>query len=459
MDRMDETADPPFLATAERMTLGMVFQLVVEQDGSRRFTHVSPNCLDLNGVAAEAMLADAAAFYDRLPPEHRRRLEAAEAQAAARLEPYEAEIALRRSDGAIGWSRITAAPRAGAAGATIWDGVQIDIGKRRRAEEQAEGQARRLELAVEATGLGFWEWDLHTGSLSWSDRMKAMYGLPPDAKVDIYVHRALIHPDDRKLVSERYFAVHNAQGGDFATEHRVVTPAGDVRWILSHGRVISDDGGPRLAVGTTLDVTERRRAEDRRALMMAEMAHRAKNGLSMLAGFVSQTARNSLTVAEFEQALVSRIEAMARSQDLITEAGGRPPRLSALMGVVLQPFDAARFDLAGDLEAIALTSDQALGVALLFHELSTNALKYGALSNAGGRILIEGRLENGRAKLTWRESGGPAVRAPTRSGFGSRLLKLALRQSGGRVDGRFEPDGFSAVVEFPSIGEPSPAHA
>jgi PAS domain S-box-containing protein len=459
MDRMDETADPPFHETAERMTLGMVFQVVVERDGSRRFTHVSPNCLDLNGVAAEAVLADARAFYDRFPPEHRRRLEAAEAQATPRLESYEVEVEFRRPDGTMGWSRITAAPRAGQADAVVWDGVQIDIGKRRRAEAEAEGQARRLELAVEATGLGFWEWDLRTGTLSWSDRMKAMYGLPPDARIDVYAHRALIHPDDRKLVSDRYFAVHNAQGGDFATEHRVVTPAGEVRWILSHGRVISDERGPRLAVGTTLDVTERRSAEERRALMMAEMAHRAKNGLSMLAGFVSQTARNSATVAEFEQTLLSRIGAMARSQDLITEAGGRPPRLQALMGVVLQPFDAGRFDLAGDLEAISLTSDQALGLALLFHELSTNALKYGALSNADGRILIEGRLENGQAKLIWRESGGPAVRAPTRSGFGSRLLKLALRQSGGRVDGRFEPDGFRAVVEFPSIAEPSPARA
>lgn len=461
MDPMDEPADssdPPFHATAERMTLGMVFQVVVAPDGARRFTHVSHNCLDLNGVAAEAVLADADAFYGRFPPEHRQKLAAAEARAAPRLESYEVEVALRRPDGAMGWSRITAAPRPGPDGAMIWDGVQIDIGKRRRAEATLVEQQRRLELAVEATGLGFWEWDIRAGAMVWSDRQKAIFGLDPDAGIDVRRHRAMIHPDDRPRVDEHYFAVHNAQGGDFVTEYRVVRPDGRTRWVLTHGRVLADDEGPRVAVGTTIDITERRLADERRALMVGEMAHRAKNGLSMLMGFVRHTARNSPTVAAFEEALLSRIQAMARSQDLITEAGGRPPRLQALMGVVLQPFDAARFDLAGDLGAIALTSDQALGLALLFHELSTNAMKYGALSNAGGRVVIEGRVADGRAKILWRETGGPAVNAPSKFGFGSRLLKLALRQSGGQVEGRFEPDGFRATLEFPSSAEPDPNH-
>ena len=73
-------------------------------------------------------------------------------------------------------------------------------------------------------------------------------------------------------------------------------------------------------------------------------------------------------------------------------------------------------------------------------------------------MVIEGRVADGRAKILWRETGGPAVNAPSKFGFGSRLLKLALRQSGGQVEGRFEPDGFRATLEFPSSAEPDPNH-
>ena len=456
MDLMTEavdTDDPPFHETADRIALGMAFQVVIPADGlgDRRFTYVAQSCQELNGVAAAAVLADARLFYDRFLPEHRRRLASAEARAAARLEPYDVEVALRRPDGEKRWHRITAAPRRTPDGATVWDGVQIDTTKRRRAEQAVEEQQRRLELAVEATGLGFWEWDLRSNRMEWSERQRQIFGVPPETPIDAKLYQGLIHPDDRERVSAGYFATHdNPQGGDFNGEYRIVLPDGAVRWVLTHGRVLADEGGPRLVVGTSLDVTERRGDEERRALVLRELAHRGKNGLSIMMAFISQAARSASSVEAFEATLISRLQAMAQAQDLVTESAGRPLHLPTLLTEVLKPFELQRFDLAANLDTVTLANEPALSLALLTHELATNAVKYGALSNAEGRISIESHpARPGMAAMCWREIGGPPVAEPGVDGFGSRLLKLALRHWGGSVEARLEPEGFIAVVEFP----------
>jgi two-component sensor histidine kinase len=166
---------------------------------------------------------------------------------------------------------------------------------------------------------------------------------------------------------------------------------------------------------------------------------------------VRQAARRATSVAEFEGSILSRLEAMARSQDLVTEAQGRSLHLPSLLAAVLQPFDQGRFDLAEDLAAVKLTNELTLGLTLLVHELATNALKYGALSNEEGRVsLVREDAAPGLTVIQWKEAGGPPVSAPRRTGFGNRLMQRALRELGGRVDGRFDRTGFTARLEFPT---------
>ncbi|HYD46583.1 MAG TPA: PAS domain-containing protein [Phenylobacterium sp.] len=430
---------------------GMAFQIRGEADGkTRRFVYVSPSCEGLNGITAEAALADPMALYSLILPEHQERIFAAEQKAVDTLTPFDIEVPFRRPDGGVRWCRITSLPRVEPDGSTLWDGVQIDVTERREAEAKAAESRRRLDQVVETTGLGLWEYDIRADRLTWSERTKALYGLPADADVTFERYRAAVHPEDREHTLAVYETVRDtAGGGDFSFEHRTVAPDGQVRWVLAHGRVIWDGEEPALVLGSSLDITERKRAEEQHALLVREMAHRAQNGLAVMMSLVSQSARGAVSVEEYEEKLTARLQAMAASQALITEAGGGALALDALIDQTLTPFGLERFDLTPANARIELSPDLAMGLALLLHELATNAVKYGALSAPNGRVALAWRSENESGEVTWREIGGPPPQPPTRKGFGSRLMEAALRPRGGAAEVSFEPDGLYGRLSFP----------
>ena len=440
--------------SADATALGMAFVLETKPNGSRRFVFAGPRCLSVNGVEAEAVMADAEIFFDMILPEHRAAYAAAEAEALATLQPFDIEVAMRRGDGEVRWRRIAALLREQPDGSVFWDGLQVDVTDRREMAATLLEQRRRLEVAVEATGLGFWEWDLEAGQVNWSDRNRALYGLGPDDPVSAQRYLELVHPDDRDEVRAAFIAARDQpDGGVYSLEHRIVTPAGEQRWMQAHGSIATNaDGEARLAVGTSLDITERKAAEERRALLMGELAHRAKNGIAILMAIVSQTARGQDTVEGFLELIMARLQAMADSQDLVTEAGGRPVPLADVLVKALSPFGLSRVDLEPKMAEVTLRGDMAIGMGLLIHEMATNAVKYGSLSRSGGRIAVGlDAAPEDRAAFTWRESGGPPVSAPAKPGFGTRLLQLVLRPQGGEVSFAFEPDGFRARVEFPTV--------
>ena len=179
-------------------------------------------------------------------------------------------------------------------------------------------------------------------------------------------------------------------------------------------------------MGTTLDITERKAAEDGRNLLMGELAHRAKNGIAVIMAIVSQTARGQESVATFEATLMARLQAMAISQDFVMASGGRPVDLAGLVRQALTAFGLSRFEIDPGLEGVTIQGQLAVGLGLLLHELATNATKYGALSASGGSVTLRRQpAPNGRAAFEWIEAGGPAVTPPSRKGFGTRLLELA----------------------------------
>jgi PAS domain S-box-containing protein len=445
----------PFGALAAALDLGVAYQTLVPPDGvGRRFTFVSGNCEALTGVTAEAAMADANRLYDLILPEHRAAFDAAEDAALAGAGRFEIEVQMRRPDGVGRWWRAASTGRVQPDGSRLWDGLLTDITEAKQVAAELEAQRSRLEVAVEATGLGFWEWNPRTNVLNWSDRNKAIFGFPPEAPVTIDAYLATIHPDDIERCRATYLEARDRDGGgDFEMHYRAVMPNGQLRWIHTRGRVLADEEGATSVVGTTVDNTDRHEAEERRSLVMGELAHRAKNGLQVMMAIVSETARSADGVKGFETVLLARLDAMAQAQDLVTASGGRPVQVSDLAERALTPFGLARFDMELQIADLTVLGDVAAGLALLLHEMATNAVKYGALSRPEGRISLQAEDAGpGLAALHWRERGGPLVEPSNRRGFGSRLLQAALRQQGGKVEPAFEPEGFSARMEFRVVG-------
>lgn len=450
---------PSFRDMAEALGLGMAFQILAPPDGSsRRFTQVGDSCRAMTGVEPEDALADPSLLYDRILPEYRELLAAAEAKALAALQTFDMEVRMLGANGDVCWRRIVSTPRRLPDGSTLWDGLLMDVTDARRAEAQLQEQRRRLEAAVEATGLGLWEWDVRAGTLVWTDRNRELFGLAPGESVSVESYMQLVHPDDRDTLRQIYRETSGKpEGGDYLFEHRTAdAPGGKPRWLQSRGRVVKDADGVKLVVGSTLDITERKASEERRTLLLGELAHRAKNGILVMMAIVAQTARGVTSVADFEAVLTARLKAMADSQDLVTASGGRPVQLADLVAKTLTPFDASRFDVDESLADVTIAGEVAVALGLLLHELSTNAVKYGALSRPAGRVAI--RRDGGapgQTVLKWAEAGGPEVTLGKRRGFGSRLLDVALRPQGGKVEAAFEPAGFRADIAFPVATVPA----
>lgn len=216
-------------------------------------------------------------------------------------------------------------------------------------------------------------------------------------------------------------------------------------------------GGLIIVVGAALADSVRQLRRNRRHLaeteerlrtLVGELAHRNRNALSVMMAIVSQSARGVASVEEAERIINQRLGALLRAQEVVLESHGASASLCALLKATIAPFDADRFTIAASADA-ELAPELAGPLGLLFHELATNAVKHGALSVLGGRILVGWTFGDAEARLTWREIGGPPVAAPARKGFGTRLL-AALEPNGGKVERHFDPEGVRCELCIPA---------
>jgi light-regulated signal transduction histidine kinase (bacteriophytochrome)/CheY-like chemotaxis protein len=211
---------------------------------------------------------------------------------------------------------------------------------------------------------------------------------------------------------------------------------------------------------------ERKLAAQRDQLMMAELDHRVKNTLANIEALVMQTSLSAESLSAFVAGLASRIQSMAKAHSLLSQSRWEGVSINSLLMEELAPYIRGNqgFEITGP--DIVLTSKSALALSLAIHELATNAAKYGALSAPGGRVAIRWSLtQQAGLVLSWTESGGPAVRQPTRRGFGSTLIERALAmETDGQATLRYLPGGVVCDVALPHtslativpIGEPTP---
>lgn len=200
----------------------------------------------------------------------------------------------------------------------------------------------------------------------------------------------------------------------------------------------------------------RKRLEDEekfRKLAVDELAHRLKNKLATIQSIISFQLRDD---PQIRDAILSRLTALSATDDLIMETQGQGAGLRGILSAELRPYGVSRVSMEGP--DVLLPPKLALMMALLVHELATNAAKYGALSSSVGNLSIQWSLADARLDLEWRESGGPTVTAPVHRGFGTRLFSRALEQFGGAVEATFATTGLICKLSF-LLQESSPTLA
>lgn len=203
------------------------------------------------------------------------------------------------------------------------------------------------------------------------------------------------------------------------------------------------------------DITARREAELQRKMLTDELSHRVKNTLAVVQALARQPGSAELTVEEYRDRFIGRIQALGRAHDQLLETHWQSADLATLIGATLSAYGGSgQRDLLIEGPKVLLTPKQGLGLALVLHELATNASKYGSLSTEGGALAVTWETkQSGRGKmllLTWKESGGPRVKTGTAEGFGTKLIRQACSyELGGSVELRLEPEGFVAAIEFP----------
>ncbi len=367
-----------------------------------------------------------------------------------------------RKDGSPIWVNLTVGGAREAHGPLeYFISVVEDITRRKEAEEErrrVEARLREseadLQLAQEAANLGRWAWDLRTQDLTWTDRSRVLFGVPPDVPMSYGVFLSALHPEDRERIDA---AVSEAirQGEDYDVEMRTIWPDGSLHWIASRGRVYFEGGEPSRMVGVAFDVTERKQAEEQMAYALREVDHRSKNLLSVVQAIVRQTARTE-TREEFVELFAERIRGLAASQDLLVGNKWKGVAVLDLIRSQLSHFKDAlgsRVRLCGPAIELNASAAQTIGMAL--HELATNACKYGALSNDTGSILLDWSLdeseENPSFSINWIECDGPSVTTPSRKGFGQTvLLRMAEDALDAKVRLGYEPAGLRWTLKCPA---------
>ncbi|MBW4022060.1 MAG: PAS domain S-box protein [Proteobacteria bacterium] len=337
-----------------------------------------------------------------------------------------------------------------------------DITDLKQAETRLARSEERLSLALRAAPMvGIWDGDLAAGVVYGDANIARMYGVNPEDAGQgqpLGYYAQFIHPEDAPAVRAAIERVYES-GDEFAEEYRIVRPDGEMRWVLAQGRVVRNAAGKALRFnGASLDVTDRRMGEERQRLLMEELAHRVKNTLTVVQAIVSQTLRGSGATPEAREALSTRLLALSNAHDLLMQGQWREASLKALVegsARVHAHGEAGRFRLQG--ADVMLGSRSALALALVLHELATNAVKYGALSVSQGQVVVSWETVEVEGELwlrfKWREVGGPTVVPPTRQGFGSRLIERSFGQTLGstiRLD--YAETGVTFTFEAPLAG-------
>jgi two-component system CheB/CheR fusion protein len=333
----------------------------------------------------------------------------------------------------------------------VIDGVSItlvDVSERKRLDRDRA----HLAAIVASSEDGIVSHDLEGLITSWNAGAEKIYGFTAAEVMGLPM--SILLAEDQANTWQANLA--RLRGGEVIANLDVSRQTKDHRQIhvaLTISPIRDEQGVIVGASAVARDIAERKAAEERALLLMAELDHRVKNILAVVSAVVAQTLRPGRPTDEISADIQGRIMAIARAHNLLTDGGGVDGSLGEMITTELQPYnDGREINIEGP--DVVLTSRSSLSLALVIHELATNAAKYGGLSVEGGRLdviwEVTGGADAATLEIDWRESGGPSVARPSRRGFGTKLIEISLvRGLGATVDRYFDEAGHRCRMAIP----------
>lgn len=315
--------------------------------------------------------------------------------------------------------------------------------------------AERLRIANDAAGIALWSWNVDTDEIALDERARGLWGV---AKVEHAVTfeklSTKIHPEDLGQVKAAFIATRVATG-PYEIDFRV-QPTGDrIRWISARGE--SGDIGmvERVMFGVFMDVTDRKQAEEARETLTWEMSHRVKNLFALASSLTGIAARTAETTTEMAADLRLRLGALGRAHDLVRPIPGEESKalMSGLLDILLAPYE---LNGTVDRRIVVSCPDIPVGegstttLALVVHELATNSVKYGALSQPNGTLGITCSVDGDVVTMLWTERGNALTCVPHgTTGFGSKLIERSVSgQLGGAISYNWLSDGVIVTLRM-----------
>jgi PAS domain S-box-containing protein len=322
--------------------------------------------------------------------------------------------------------------------------------ERRRHEAVLRESEAGLQEALTAGAVTAFEWDVRTGASRRSNNAAQILGFDPREPFSAGRFLQRVHPDDRAQFKAHVRGV-SPEKSSYALTFRFIRPDGQEVWLEETSRAEFDASGRFVLLkGLTRDITARKRAEERQDMLIAEFDHRVKNILARVAVVAMYTRQGSRSMDEFIQTLDGRIQSMATAHSLLSQSRWTGAGLADLVRHQLEPYTTeANTTVQGP--NVMLTAAATQAVAMVLHELVTNAAKYGALSSPDGRVSVEWEAPDGSLSIAWRETGGPPVAASApQSGYGTSLIRdLIPHELGGKVDLVMAPEGVRCAIVIP----------
>ena len=413
----------------------------------------------LFGVDEEAARVglEVEAFFRAIHPDDRDRVMREIEQAIATPGRVQFSYRLVQPDGELRWVNASGRVVAREDGVpTRFPGVVVDITEQRRIAEQLAESEMRFRTLADTMPQMVWS-TLPDGFHDYYNARWYEFTGVPEGSTDGEAWNNMFHPDDQ----ERAWAEWRQSldtGEPYRIEYRLRHRSGEYRWVLGQALPIRDASGSVARwFGTCTDIHENKLAGEEREVIAEELSHRIKNIFAVIGGIISLAVRSHPEAADFAKTLRGRLMALGRAHDFVRPHSRRsaptanPTSLHGLIEDLLTPYketDASRISFYG--EDTKIDDGAATPLALLFHELATNAAKYGALSTPEGRIEVRGHVDGDAYRMTWIERGGSAVKEGGEAGFGSRLIDLSVRgQLRGTLEKRYGAGGIELELSIP----------